>query len=153
MNPPARYRMITPNLTISEPLSDKSVRFLHDEGFRKVITLSGGFVSSEIVPVLKDYKMEVPHFPIDLRAPDAIKCDQITKVVAHLRSLLEKESKVHVVCGPEMIEAACIVGLTRVCHQHWNLSSALCEALEISRFVDAEVVTSTILNHDLFDRK
>ena len=153
MNPPARYRMISPHLTVSEPLTEKNVRFLRDEGFRKVVTLSGGFVSSDVVPVLKDFKMEVQHFPVDVRSPDAIKCDQISKVLTHLTSHLEKGSNVHIVCGPEMIEAACITGLIRACHYGWNLSSAVCEALEISRFMDADVVASTVLSYDLFTRK
>ena len=65
-NPPQRYRVITKNLSVSGPLSEDSIQFLHDEGFRKIVTIAGGFVNPEVVPNIKKHRMELTHFPFSL---------------------------------------------------------------------------------------
>ena len=148
-NPPQRYRLITKNLSISGPLNEDSIQFLHDDGCRKIVTISGGFVNPEVVPHLKNHKMELTHFPVDTLAPPALLESQIAGVLDKVANLMKRESSVHLVCGPEMIEAALIVGIIRRSQCEWSLSGALSEALEICRFVDTHVVTSVVTNTEI----
>ena len=146
---PARYRIFTNELSISAPLRYKDVQFLHESGCRKIVTLSGGFVNSDVVIQLKKYKMECIHFPLDLLSSGNDLNDQISRIVDKVHELLKMESKVHLVCGAEMLEAATIVGILRQIESNWRPSSAVGEALDICRFVDAEIVTSLVLEFDL----
>tara|TARA_R110000851_G_scaffold246189_2_gene398904 strand:- start:831 stop:1295 length:465 start_codon:yes stop_codon:yes gene_type:complete len=145
-NPPQRYRVITKNLSVSGPLSEDSIQFLHDEGFRKIVTIAGGFVNPEVVPNLKKHRMELTHFPIDTLAPVGLLENQISGVLDKLVSLMKRESSVHLVCGPEMVETAMLVGIIRQTQCSWTLSGALSEALDICRFVDTNAVISAITN-------
>lgn len=142
--PPPRYRLISTNFSISGPLDDKSIGFLHDSGCRKLVTLPGGFVSSDVVIALKHRRMEVEHFPVEVHAPESVYADQIKRVLSRISSDLKKESRVHLVCGPDMIEAACIVGSFRRQCDEWDIKSSITEALDVCRFSDADRVIKVI---------
>ncbi len=144
--PPSRYRLIHENLSISAPLKDAGIKFLHDSGCRKILTLPGGFVSSDVVVALKKRKMEVEHFPVEIHLPETLYSEQFERVLNKIVQVLKRGSRLHVVCGPEMIEAACITGLLRQVYQEWNSSSAISEALDICRFADAESVVDIVTN-------
>ena len=148
-NPPQRYRMITQNLSVSGPLSEDSIHFLHDVGCRKIVTIAGGFVNPEVVPRLKKHRMELTHFPVDTLAPAALLESQIAGVLDKITSLMKRESSVHLVCGPEMVEAALIVGIIRRAQCEWSLSGALSESLEICRFVDTHTITSVLADTEI----
>jgi|ETNvirenome_6_85_1030632.scaffolds.fasta_scaffold12069_8 hypothetical protein len=148
-NPPQRYRVITKSLSISAPLSSDNIRFLHDEGCRKIVTIAGGFVNPEVVPHVKKHRMELTHFPIDTTAPTTLLDNQIEGVLDKIVNLVKRESSVHLVCGPEMIESALIVGIIRRSQCEWSLAGALSEALEICRFVDTYVITSALVNTEI----
>ncbi len=144
--PPSRYRMITENLSISGPLTEASARFLHDSGCRKIITLPGGFVSSDVVITLKQRKMEVEHFPLELHLPKPLYTEQLDRVLNKITHVLNRGSRLHLVSSPEMIEAGCIVGLLRQEQEEWDISAAAAEALDISRFAESEAVLDVVLN-------
>ncbi len=145
-NPPVRYRMISENLSISGPLTDASARFLHDSGCRKIITLPGGFVSSDVVITLKQRKMEVEHFPLEVHLPKALYAEQIDRVLNKITHVLNRGSRLHIVSSHEMIEVACLVGLLRQEQQEWDPASSAAEALDITRLAESETVLDIVLN-------
>jgi hypothetical protein len=142
--PPPRYRLVSPNLSISGPLREKSIAFLHDSGCRKLITLPGGFVNSDVVVALKRRRMEVEHFPVEVHLSETVYDEQIQRVLHRIVSALKKGSRIHLVCGPEMIEAACIIGILRQSFDEWSVSGALTEALDVCRFADADRVIDIV---------
>jgi hypothetical protein len=90
--------------------------------------------------------MELTHFPIDALAPIGLLENQIAGVLDKIVRLMKRESSVHLVCGPEMVETAVLVGIIRQIQCSWTLSGALSEALDICRFADSNVVISAITN-------
>ena len=142
--PPPRYRLIDPNFSISGPLDEKSISFLHDSGCRKLVTLPGGFVSSDVVIALKSRRMEVEHFPVEIHSPESVYGGQIKRVLSRISSDLKKGSRVHLVCGHDMIEVACIMGSFRRQCDEWDIKSSITEALDICRFSDADRVIKVI---------
>jgi hypothetical protein len=146
--PPIRYRMITPQFSISSVLSKESVHFLHDQGCRKIVTVSAGFASPEVVSAVKTKSMEVEHFPLDLFGDRMLREDQIKKVCSHVLNKLKSGSNIHLVGGHEMTGVACVTGIIRRFVSEWPLSSAVSEALDICRFVDSDFVLQTVENFD-----
>jgi len=149
ITPPTRYRLITPNLTISAPLLEDNIEFLHNSGCRKIMTISGGFVNADVVVNLKKKAMEVTHFPLDVVSSKLTVDEKVSRIIDKSVEQLHRGSKMHIVCGAEMIEVAAITGILRRIICDWDLSSALSESLDICRFMDSEVVTSIILNTDI----
>jgi len=145
-NPPGRYRVISENLSISGPLTETSAKFLHDSGCRKIITLPGGFVSSDVVITLKQRKMEVEHFPLEVHLPKALYTEQIDRVLNKVTHVLSRGSRLHIVSSPDMIEVACLVGLLRQEQQEWDPASSAAEALDITRHAESETVLDIVLN-------
>lgn len=143
--------MITENLSISGPLTESGARFLHDAGCRKIITLSGGFVSSDVVLTLKQRKMEVEHFPLEVNLSKTLYIEQLDRVLGKIVYVLDRGSRLHLVSSFEMIEVACIIGLLRQTQEEWGTSAAIAEALDISRFSEPEIVLDIVTNsvHDL----
>ena len=148
---PSRYRMITPQLTISAPLQHTDVGFLHDAGCRKIYTLSGGFVSSEVVPRLKQFKMECTHYPLDILSSSVVSFDQLEKITTQIVKEIEAGSNVHIVSGYEMAEAACVVGQVRRLCSDWTVLSAVAEALDICRFAEPEFVLRHVMQSSTSD--
>ena len=147
--PPSRYRMISPQLTISAPLKPNNAKFIHESGCRKIITLSGGFVNADVVMALKQSGMSVEHFPFDVTSPSTMQEDQVKRVCDRIIELLKFGSNIHLVCGQDMQETASVVGVIRRSYHDWPTSSAVSESLDICKYNDADTVASIIINTDI----
>lgn len=149
LSPPDRYRLCTEQMSISAPLRPSNITFLHESGCRKIITLAGGFVSADVVAALKSSRMEVIHFPLECAAYPSVFEGQVTRILQHIAECHDSGSKLHVACGPEMVEAAVTLGLFRTSCNKWKPASALSECLEVCRFVDAETVSRLVLETEI----
>ena len=147
MGVPGKFRVIDnidAKLTISGPLTRDSVQFLRNHGFRKIMTLSGGFITPEVVAAVKGESMECTHFPLDLASPGHELTDQIHRVTSFVIKIIDKGSRLHIVSGHYMLEAAIIVGFLRKTFYGWEEHECAAEALEISRYQDHEMILSTL---------
>jgi len=149
LTPPDRYRLCTDQMSISAPLRPVNVSFLHESGCRKIITIAGGFVSADVVAALKTSRMEVVHFPLECAGHPPMFEDQATRILQHIIECHNTGSKLHIVCGPEMIEVAVILGLFRKIHSKWKTGAIVPECLEICRFVDTETVSRLVIETEI----
>ncbi len=149
MRVPNKFRVIDnidAKLTISGPLRRENIQFLKDHGFRKVMTLSGGFITPEVVSAIKGESMECTHFPLDLMGAGPEGPDQIHRAMDFISKIIDKGSRLHVVSGHDMLEASIVVGALRKSFYGWENLECIAEALEISRYRDPELVLN-MLNH------
>jgi hypothetical protein len=147
MSVPSRFRVIDnidAKLTISAPLSRDNVRFLKNHGFRKIMTLSGGFIKPDVVSAVKGEIMECTHFPLDLMETSFQSDEQIQRAVEFITKIIDKGSRLHVVAGHDMIEAAVVTGVLRKSFYGWENFECAAEALEICRFKDPEMILCTL---------
>jgi len=98
------------------------------------------------VITLKQRKMEVEHFPLEVHLPKALYAEQIDRVLNKITHVLNRGSRLHIVSSHEMIEVACLVGLLRQEQQEWDPASSAAEALDITRLAESETVLDIVLN-------
>ncbi len=150
MSVPPKFRMISPTFTISSPIREEDVAFLHKSGCRKLITLAGAFVTSGVLQAVKKRSMHVEHFPLDLESDEASMIEhQVRTLIDKVSSLCDSGSRFHLVCGPDMLEAAFVTALIRQICDEWDASSALIEALEINNFVNYSTLARVVLGSDV----
>ena len=150
MSVPAKFRMISPTFTISSPILEEDVDFRHKAGCRKLITLTGGFVTSRVLQAVKKRSMHVEHFPLDLESGETSMIEhQVRTLLDKVAGLYDSGSRFHLVCGPDMLEASFVTALIRQICDDWDASSALIEALEINSFVNYPTLVRRVLSSDV----
>tara|TARA_Y100000310_G_scaffold319846_1_gene375614 strand:- start:305 stop:775 length:471 start_codon:yes stop_codon:yes gene_type:complete len=67
-NPPRGFRYHTPDLSLGRSLSNGSIEFLCEEGFRKFICVGdfSTFLTSYDRETSREKKIEIHHYPIDM---------------------------------------------------------------------------------------
>lgn len=149
--PPRKYRMITPLLTVSGPLSPENVDFLKQGGCRKILSIGGGFIHPDVVPHVKKNQMEVMYYPFpdcsDLKETQ----ESLKRVFSQLTHLIESGSRVHVAGDVSLTDVACLVGAIRKL-QDWELGNILSEAIDISDSVEVSDLISAIHSFDAVPR-
>jgi len=148
LQPPRKYRMITPLLTVSGPLSPENVDFLKQAGCRKILSIGGGFVHPDVVPHVKKNQMEVVYYPFpdcsDLKETQ----ESLERVYNQLMHLLKSGSRVHIAGDISLTDVACLVGTFRK-SQGWALGNLLSEAIDISDGVEVSDLISAIHNFNV----
>ena len=147
MGVPGKFRVIDnidAKLTISGPLTRDNIQFLRNHGFRKIMTLSGGFITPEVVAAVKGESMECTHFPLELASSGHESIEQIQRIISFVTKIIDKGSRLHIVAGHDMLEAAITIGVLRKTFYGWEDHECAAEALEISRYRDPEMILSTL---------
>ena len=147
LQPPRTYRMITPQVTISGPLTPASIDFVKQTGCRKIVTIGGGFLHPDVVPHIKENQMEVVYYPFPVCSEVNEVQESLSRVHNQIQHLIKKGSRVHVVGDVSLTDIACIVGALRKT-QGWSLGNIWSEAIDISDGVETSDLITAIHNFE-----
>ena len=145
--PPRKYRMISPLVTISGPLSPANIDFIKGTGCRKIVSIGGGFLHPDVMPHVKQNQMEVVYYPFpDCSQVNEVQ-DSLSRVHNQVLHLAKSGSRVHVVGDVSLTDVACLVGTLRK-SQGWALGDVLAEAVDISDSVEISNMLNAINNFE-----
>jgi len=145
--PPRKYRMISPLVTISGPLSPSNIDFIKGTGCRKIVSIGGGFLHPDVMPHVKQNQMEVVYYPFpDCSQVNEVQ-DSLSRVHNQVLHLAKSGSRVHIVGDVSLTDVACLVGTLRK-SQGWALGDALAEAVDISDSVEISDMLNAINNFE-----
>jgi len=145
--PPPNFRHIKDNLSISGPLKPENIDFLTTTGCHKILGIAGLQVDTAALAKIKNKMMHFEFYTLTVDSfEERLLVDQLDRALKKVRTFLTKGSRLHIACGPDMTQIACLIGVMRQIDDEWTPSAAAAEALEICRYADADLVLDIVYN-------